>query len=144
MTSEVIYSPPLKAWIDWIEASVDPAQDADGFAESLNLMLADNVQFISPVVFTPQVGRAVTTAYLMSAGEVLHEDFHYVSIIEQNGRAALEFECVVDGITVNGIDLIDFNGEGKITQFKVMVRPLKAIGAVREKMAAKLEALKSA
>lgn len=144
MTFGVIYSPPLQAWIDWLEAGMAENADQADLVAALNLMFADDIRFVSPVVFTPQVGRELTTAYLMSAGQVLHENFRYVSIIEQNGRAVLEFECEVDGIQVNGVDLIDFNGEGKITQFKVMIRPLKAIDAVKARMAAMLEQLKSA
>jgi len=144
MTSEISYSAPLQAWLDWIGASVGHDAGGDHSVEALKAFLADDVVFLSPVVFTPQKGRDITAAYLTSAGAVLHDGFHYVSIIEQNGRAALEFECQIDGKYVNGVDLIDFDEDGKISQFKVMIRPLQAIQAIHAKMAEQLEKLKSA
>ena len=56
-------------------------------------------------------------------------------------HAVLEFECTVDGLQVNGVDIMTFNEEGKITEFKVMVRPLKAINAVHGHMKSMLEQL---
>jgi predicted SnoaL-like aldol condensation-catalyzing enzyme len=114
-------------------ASHDPAQLAE--------LLADDAVFHSPVVHTPQEGKAKVMAYLGAAGKVLGGDsFRYVRELADGDNVLLEFESEIDGIKINGIDLIRFNAEGKIEDFKVMVRPLKAINKVWEVMAAQLQA----
>lgn len=106
----------------------------------LDALLADDVVFHSPVVHTPQVGRAITTHYLRAAMHVLgNATFRYVREVLGPRDAVLEFMTEVDGIMVNGVDLITWNDEGRIVDFKVMVRPLKAIGVVRDRMAAMLQ-----
>jgi len=111
-------------------------RDASGLGE----LLADDVVFYSPVVHTPQVGKAVTTMYLSAAVQVFgNESFRYVREIVGESDAVLEFETEIDGIIVNGVDMIKWNDDGKIVEFKVMVRPLKAINLIREKMAAMLK-----
>ena len=108
-------------------------------AEALNDILADNVVFHSPVVHTPQVGKDITIKYLSAAVQVLmDESFHYVREVVQGDQAALEFVAERDGIQINGIDLITWNPAALITDFKVMVRPLKAINALHQLMGAEL------
>jgi hypothetical protein len=81
---------------------------------------------------------------LLSAGQVFHDtQFRYVSELVGANRMVLEFEAEIDGKYVNGVDIIDFNDEGKITQFKVMVRPLQAVNMLWEKMAATLDQMKA-
>lgn len=114
-------------------------------SEGLHEMLADEVVFHSPVVHSPQKGRAITQAYLSAAFHVLmNESFTYVREIIGPNDAMLEFKLELDGIHVNGVDIIHWNDEGKITDFKVMVRPLKAIDVVRNQMAAMLESMAKA
>ncbi len=109
---------------------------------ALDALLADDVVFLSPVVHTPQVGRTITRVYLMAAFKVLNNaSFHYVGEWIGPDSAVLEFACTVDGIEINGIDMIHWNAEGRITRFKVMVRPLKAIQKVHERMAQMLQNL---
>lgn len=109
----------------------------------LDQLLAEEVVFHSPVVHTPQRGKAVTTLYLTGALHVLVNDsFHYTKEVLGDRVAVLEFETVIDGITVNGVDIISWNEQGKLIEFKVMVRPLKAINLLHQRMAAMLEALK--
>ncbi|MUM15707.1 nuclear transport factor 2 family protein [Mycobacterium sp. CBMA271] len=110
--------------------------------EALNGLLHDDVVFHSPVVFTPQRGKAVTTMYLMAAFATLagsDQDFRYVKEILDGNSAALEFESTIDGKYVNGVDIITCDDAGKIVEFKVMIRPLQAINAIHEKMRAALE-----
>lgn len=127
----------LQRWMDFIESG-------DHGAEALQDLLADDVVFQSPVVHTPQRGKAITTAYLGAAGKVLGgETFKYVREFDCGDRAVLEFMSEIDGIIINGVDMIEWNDEGKITDFKVMVRPLKAIQKVHGLMAQMLEAMKS-
>lgn len=110
-------------------------------ARLLSELLADDVVFHSPVVHTPQVGKAVTTMYLAAALQVFGNDsFRYLREIVGAGEAVLEFETTVDGIAVNGMDMMTWNADGRITSFKVMVRPLKAINLIHQKMAALLQA----
>lgn len=102
-------------------------------------LIAPDAVFHSPVVHTPQEGKAKVLAYLSAAGHVLgNETFHYTRELVDGPEAMLEFVAEIDGITINGIDLIRFDLEGRIVDFKVMVRPLKAINKVWEMMAAQL------
>lgn len=104
-------------------------------------MLHPDVVFESPVVFTPQRGRDITFKYLKAAEKVLGGDgFRYVGEWQSADGVILEFERDLDGIQVNGVDMIWFDAEGRITRFKVMVRPLKAIQAVLPRMAGELSA----
>lgn len=106
----------------------------------LDQLLADDVVFHSPVVHTPQVGKAVTARYLAAAFQVFfNESFRYVRELVGPQDAALEFQVEIDGIAVNGIDLIKWNDAGRIVEFKVLVRPLKAINLIHQKMAAMLQ-----
>lgn len=110
-------------------------------AKGLRDLLADDVVFHSPVVHTPQAGRAVTTQYLAAAFQVFfNASFRYVREVVGPRDAVLEFQVEIDGITVNGVDMIRWNDEGRIVDFKVMVRPLKAINLIHQKMAAMLQA----
>jgi hypothetical protein len=111
-------------------------RDARGLVD----LLADDAVFHSPVVHTPQVGKAITRRYLAAAFMVLGNDsFRYVREIRGERDAVLEFETTIDGILVNGVDLIRWNDEGKVTDFKVMLRPLKAVNLIHQKMAALLQ-----
>ena len=101
----------------------------------LDHLLADEVVFHSPVVHTPQVGKQVTRLYLMAAMQVLGgPGFHYVREIVSDTDAVLEFVNEIEGITINGVDMIRWNDQGKIVDFKVMVRPLKAINLLHRMM----------
>lgn len=108
----------------------------------LDDVLADDAVFHSPIVHTPQEGKALTKLYLTGAFHVLsNTDFRYVREVVSGDDAVLEFVTEVDGITVNGVDMIRWNAEGKIVDFKVMIRPLKAVNLLHQKMAAMLQKL---
>ena len=112
--------------------------------DELAKILADDAVFHSPVVHTPQVGKAKVIAYLAAAGQVFgapggHANFRYVRELVDGHEACLEFVAEIDGITINGIDLISFDRDWLIRDFKVMVRPLKAINKLWELMAAELK-----
>jgi hypothetical protein len=110
-------------------------------ARGLDALLADDAVFLSPVVHTPQVGKAITKAYLAAALHVFaNETFRYVRQLESERDAVLEFELELDGVRINGVDMIRWNDEGKITEFKVMLRPLKAVNLIHQKMGAMLQA----
>ena len=110
-------------------------------ASGLRDLLADEVVFHSPVVHTPQTGKAVTTQYLAAAFQVFfNASFRYVREVVGPRDAVLEFQVEIDGVTVNGVDMIRWNEEGRITDFKVMIRPLKAINLSHQKMGAMLQA----
>jgi SnoaL-like domain len=98
-------------------------------------LLAEDVVFESPVVHTPQVGKAITDKYLRAALKVLNTiHFKYVGEWFAERSAVLEFVTEIDGVRINGVDIIDWNEAGLITRFKVMVRPLKAINTLHQKM----------
>lgn len=106
---------------------------------ALEVLLADDVTFVSPVAHTPKHGKAITTAYLSAAFHVfLNPSFRYVREIVGSHDAMLEFETEIAGVMVNGVDLLSWNAAGEITEVKVMVRPLKAVTLIHERMAASL------
>jgi hypothetical protein len=123
----------------------------------LDELLADDVVFFSPIVFTPQQGRETTKAYLQAAGATLGGDegegvsgegaeagtsktgFRYTKQVLDGDTAVLEFETTVGGKYVNGVDIIRCDDDGKIVEFRVMIRPLQAVNLVHEQMRAALE-----
>lgn len=112
------------------------SQDPSG----LNTLLAEDAVFYSPVVHTPQRGRKVAVQYLGAAFQVFfNPTFRYVREIAGTSDAMLEFETEIDGVLVNGVDLIKWNDSGQIVEFKVMLRPLKAINVIHQRMAAMLQ-----
>ena len=114
-------------------------RDAAGLKE----LLAEEVVFHSPVVHTPQRGKKLTHMYLAAAFNVFFNDtFQYVREVVGENNAVLEFDVVIDGIQVNGVDMIAWDEHGKIVDFKVMIRPLKAINLIHQKMGQLLEAAK--
>jgi hypothetical protein len=123
----------LVAWHAYMKGGEDPAQ--------LRAMLAENAIFHSPVVHTPQVGADKVFAYLHAAAHVLGGgDFTYVREVVDGNTAMLEFTRTAEGIHVNGVDIIRWDDDGKIVDFKVMVRPMKAMNKLWELMAAQLAA----
>ncbi len=107
---------------------------------ALSRLLADDVVFESPVVHTPQKGKAITLAYLQAAMHVLgNASFNYRNEWYGAQSAVLEFESACEGILINGVDIISWNEQGLITNFKVMVRPLKAVNKLHELMARMLQ-----
>ncbi|WP_040339497.1 nuclear transport factor 2 family protein [Candidatus Blastococcus massiliensis] len=104
----------------------------------LDELLADDVVFYSPVVYTPQRGKAITTQYLAAAAHALagggEGAFRYTKEVLAGDTAVLEFETSVDGTYVNGVDIIRCDDGGRIVEFRVMIRPLRAINAVHEQM----------
>lgn len=110
----------------------------------LAAIIREDAVFHSPVVHTPQEGRDTVVAYLAAAGQTIGNDsFSYVRELVDGNDALLEFTTEMDGVHVNGIDLIRFDEDGMIADFKVMVRPLKAVNKVWEQMAAQLEQMKA-
>lgn len=110
---------------------------------TLAALIADDAVFHSPVMHTPQEGRALVIQYLGAALQMFSgAGFHYVRKILDGQEAALEFVAEIDGTYINGVDLISFDEEGKIKDFKVILRPRKAIETVGRTMLAQLEAAK--
>lgn len=110
-------------------------------AKGLPALLADDIVFHSPVVHTPQVGKAIATQYLAAAFHVFFNDsFRYVREVVGPRDAVLEFQVDIDGIAVNGVDMIKWNDEGQVVEFKVLVRPLKAMNLIHQKMGEMLQA----
>jgi hypothetical protein len=110
-------------------------------ASALGALLADDAVFHSPVVHAPQAGRKLVARYLDAAFHVFfNPTFRYVREIVGPSDAMLEFETDIDGVHVNGVDLITWNPAGLIVEFKVMIRPLKAINVIHQRMAAMLQA----
>jgi hypothetical protein len=122
----------LSTWHDILEAR-DPSR--------LGEILAEDCVFHSPVVHTPQAGRELTALYLTGAMHVFNDGFRYLKEVIDAPHAVLEFSCTLDGIDINGVDIITVNAEGLISEFKVMVRPLKAVNLLHERMRAMLEQL---
>ncbi len=139
-----------------IESTIARWHEAiSGKPEVLDELLADDVVFYSPVVFTPQKGKAITKLYLGAAGNTLGGGepidsggsggkFRYTKEILSGNHAVLEFETEMDGKFVNGVDLITCDEDGRIIEFKVLIRPLQAIQTVHAQMARMLESMKDA
>tara|TARA_Y100001936_G_scaffold171260_1_gene167582 strand:+ start:83 stop:505 length:423 start_codon:yes stop_codon:yes gene_type:complete len=109
----------------------------------LDEILDDSCVFTSPIVFKPIEGKEMSKLYLMGAGQTFDMDrFKYVKELVDGLDTVLEFETYIDDISVNGVDIIRWNEEGRIIDFKVMIRPLQAIGALQKKMSEALESLK--
>ena len=136
----------------WHDIMKNPGSNV---SEKLDELLDDDVIFYSTVVFTPQKGKDITKLYLAAAGGVFSSDkdkqetkpkeskFRYIKEIVQDNYACLEFETEINGIYVNGIDLITWNEENKITEFKVLVRPLQAVNTLHQMMGEMLDKLKA-
>lgn len=120
----------------------------------LDTLLAEDVVFYSPIVYSPQEGKALTTMYLAAAKQTLpgskptgdgspdrEPAFRYVKQVLSGDTAVLEFETLVEDTYVNGVDIIRINDEGRIVEFRVMLRPLKAINLVHRQMGEALEAM---
>jgi len=119
--------PALRAWHALVRAA-DPA--------SLATLLAEDAVFFSPVVHTPQVGRHIVQRYLSAAiGLLANDAFRYTRELVEPMGAVLEFEGQLGDTYVNGVDLIRWNDAGQITEFKVMLRPLRAVQLVQQLMA---------
>lgn len=102
-------------------------------------LLAEDVVFRSPVVHTPQRGHAITLKYLTAAFHVLNnESFAYVGEWRAESSAVLEFTTTVEGIEIDGVDIIAWGPDGRIVDFKVMARPLKAINLLHRLMGERL------
>jgi hypothetical protein len=125
-------TPPLiDRWISIIET---------GRTDDLDALLADDAVFYSPAVFTPQEGKALTSKYLRAAAKLFDDtDFHYVEQWYSERSAILEFAATVNGIHVNGIDMIHWNDDQQIVAFKVMVRPFKGLQVIMPGMAELLQ-----
>jgi hypothetical protein len=122
---------PLDIWHRLVRTQ-DPSR--------LATLLAEDAVFHSPVVHTAQRGRKLAVSYLSAAFQVFfNPTFRYVREIVGASDAMLEFETEVDGVLVNGIDLIKWNDAGEIVEFKVMLRPLKAVNVIHQRMAAMLQ-----
>jgi hypothetical protein len=124
----------LALWHEIIEAR-DTAR--------LDEVLAHDCVFISPILHTPQEGRELTKFYLTGALQVFNSSFHYIKEVVTPQHAVLEFTCDLDGIVVNGVDIMTFDEQGKIVEFKVMVRPLKAVNLLQARMREMLEKIKA-
>ena len=125
---------PIEKWYALVRAHEPSGLDG---------LLAEDAVFVSPVAHTAQRGKALAKVYLNAAFVVfLNPSFHYVREIVGPTDAMLEFETEIDGTLVNGVDIIKWNSAGQIVEFKVMVRPLKALTLIHERMAAMLGSAK--
>lgn len=137
----------IKQWHDFTHGN---------FPGGLDTLLADDIIFYSPVVFTPQEGKELAKLYLMAAGNTFGGDdakkngdiedssFRYTKEVLSGNQAILEFETKIEGKYVNGVDIISFNEDGKISEFKVMIRPLQAVNIIHMQMQKMLAELSNA
>ena len=131
---ERIYEEALAKWHEFV---LSQGQRLD----ILDELLADEVVFRSPVVWTPQEGKLLTTRYLASAAQVL-QDFQYHRQFRSEDSVALEFSARIGEIIVKGMDIIRFNAEGKIIDFEVMARPARALQVLAVAMGERLASYK--
>ncbi len=142
MKAAIRQADPAAAQAAGIEAALAQwhAFVAGGDAARLDALLADDVVFYSPVVHRPLAGRAITAHYLRAAFAVFGAPgFRYVRQVVGERDAVLEFEVELDGVHVNGVDLLRVDDAGRVIEFKVMLRPLKAVNLIHAKMGALLQ-----
>jgi len=108
-------------------------KDEQALAEAL----ADDVLFRSPFLWKPKEGKANVLLYLSSAARVL-EDFTYHRQFVGDNAVVLEFSARVGTLSVKGVDIIQFNADGQIADFEVMVRPANGLQALGAAMAQQL------
>lgn len=108
-------------------------------AEAMTAALADDVVFRSPAVFKPYEGKPVVAAILIEGAAKVFEDFRYMEQIENEGVAALIFQARVGDRQLDGLDLLHFDADGRISELMVMVRPMSGLNALAEAMARKFE-----
>ena len=127
--------------------------DSSEAPNKLDDLLHDDVVFYSPVVYTPQIGKEITKLYLSAASGVFSTEkkgneekkeskFKYIKEVVHGNHACLEFETEMNGVYVNGIDLITWDENDKIIEFKVLVRPLQAVNTLHQQMGQMLDKLK--
>tara|TARA_Y200000002_G_scaffold278489_1_gene232610 strand:+ start:1146 stop:1562 length:417 start_codon:yes stop_codon:yes gene_type:complete len=122
---------PIKEWHEIVKS---------GNTENLSSIIDSDCIFYSPVVFTPQKGKELTIKYLSAAALVFGDDsFKYIKEVINEKNACLEFELKLNGIEINGVDLISWNDKNKISEFKVLIRPLKGVQLIHELMGGTLE-----
>jgi hypothetical protein len=123
----------------------------------IEALLDDDVVFYSPIVFTPQRGKQLTSLYLSAAVQIFsghppdpgaapdqeEAAFRYTKTVLGDDTAILEFETTMEGRYVNGVDIIRCNDQGRIVEFRVMIRPLQAVNLVHQQMAAMLESMQN-
>ena len=139
----------IQDWHQYLRGNYEPGLDG---------LLHDDCVFYSPIVFTPLRGKEITKLYLNAAGATLgdqaadnqrkdgdkkHIPFRYTKEVVAGNTAILEFERTLDGKYINGVDIITCDDEGKIIEFKVMIRPLQAVNLMHEKMAAMLKQMEA-
>ncbi len=129
-------APAVERWFEFMNS---------GDAEVLDDLLAEDVRFYSPAVHRPKQGRAVVTGFLMAAEHLFAgTDFRYVAQWVQSDSAVLEFAVELDGMQIEGVDIVHWNADHRITSFKVMVRPLRGLQTVSTRMAETLEDMRPA
>ena len=122
---------PIEKWHEIVES---------GESEKLSDLIDNDCVFFSPVVFSPQEGKELTIKYLSAAALVFgDESFKYTKEIVNENNACLEFELELNGIKINGVDLISWNEENKINEFKVLIRPLKGVQLIHQLMGGTLD-----
>jgi len=122
----VVIQQTLNKWHDFVkQGNVNDLQD----------ILSKEVVFHSPVLHTPQKGKALTFMYLYAAYQVFKDtDFVYKKQVIENNQAVLEFETTINGTIINGVDIIECDDMGLIIEFKVMIRPLQGLQKLQQKM----------
>ena len=122
---------PIEKWHEIVES---------GESEKLSDLIDNDCVFFSPVVFSPQEGKELTIKYLSAAALVFGDkSFKYTKEIVNENNACLEFELELNGIKINGVDLISWNEENKINEFKVLIRPLKGVQLIHQLMGGTLD-----
>jgi hypothetical protein len=137
----------MQNWHQYLQGNYEPGLDG---------LLHDDCVFYSPIVFTPLRGKETTKLYLNAAGATLgdqaadnrpkegdekHIPFRYIKEVVTGNTAVLEFERTMGGKYVNGVDILTCDDDGKIIEFKVMIRPLQAVNLMHQKMKAMLETM---
>jgi len=110
-------------------------------------MLAEDIQMHSPAMHQVQRGPDLIADYITAAHEIFTRwDLDYVRAFQNGNEICMEFEGEIEGVTLNGVDIIRWNADDKIDDFKIMIRPasgLKKLGEVMVKILAEVQAARA-
>jgi 2,4-dienoyl-CoA reductase (NADPH2) len=115
------------------------AMVAEGNLGELGSILSPNAVFRSPMAHTPYPSAQAVQLILGTVVKVFENFTYHREFANPAGNSVvLEFSAQVNGKDVKGIDMIQFDDEGRITDFEVMVRPMSGLQALGDEMAKRL------
>ena len=105
--------------------------------EAMTATLREDVVLHSPILFRGFEGRDMVVQVLTHVAATL-EDFRYADELAEDGTVVLRFKARVGDRELEGIDFLELDGQGLVKELTVFMRPMSALTAFNEQMAARL------